>query len=69
MGDVYGKAAACKDDDSQSCNVRSAEQDETGGFSGGYSPPSLVTGGGDAQEPPKRILSEAEHSLRELQVD
>jgi hypothetical protein len=46
---VLGEAS-CADPGPSGCTVRSAEQDDSGGFVGGYGPPSQVEGGTSATD-------------------
>jgi len=40
FGDVYGESSCAPD--AGNCTVRSASQDSSGSFAGGYGPPQLI---------------------------
>jgi hypothetical protein len=68
LGDVYGDPA-CSASRGSDCTVRSAAQDASGAFQGGYSPPALVQDKLRLRNRRNRLLSaEEESSHRELQA-
>lgn len=67
VGDVYGDPA-CGAGGREDCTVRSAGQDASGAFLGGYSPPALVGEQRRLRSSKNRLLSDGEFPHRELQA-
>jgi len=67
VGDVYGDPA-CGAGGRADCTVRSAGQDASGAFLGGYSPPALVGEQLQLRSSKNRLLSDEEFPHRELQA-
>lgn len=70
VGDVFGEpvCAPSAASGSATCTVRSAEQDSSGAFIGGYSPPALIPTKTQLRERRERLLSDEDASPRELQA-